>query len=301
MRAAPLIVLLLGSITLTACGGHRKPMVVGDVHYGERYKIGSPYQIRGITYYPRVDYRYQEVGIASWYGSNFHGRKTANGAIFNMYAVSAAHRTLPLPSVVEVQNLRNGRKIVVPVNDRGPFHDNRIIDLSMRAAELLGFKKSGTTRVSVRILEAESRRLATAMQSGQLSNLKKLKLSYGKPAKPRKVTTKPLPDIVESRPAAKPDPQPYPQPNPPIISPKTGEIYVQVSAYLNQDAAIKTRARVTEFPSTIGRVDPKSSGATLPIYRVLVGPFDNTNAANRAREKLIGQNFPGAHLISWEF
>ena len=102
------------------------------------YKVGKPYRIGGIWYYPKVDYSYHETGIASWYGQKFHRRQTANGQIFDMNAISAAHRTLPLPSMVQVTNLKNGRSLKILVNDRGPFAHGRIIDLSRRAAQLLG-------------------------------------------------------------------------------------------------------------------------------------------------------------------
>jgi rare lipoprotein A len=119
---------------------------------GGHYKIGKPYEIDGIWYYPTVDYGYRETGIASWYGPKFHGNLTANGELFNQYEVSAAHRTLPMPSMVRVTNLENGRSIVVRVNDRGPFKNGRIIDLSTRAAQLLGFHRQGTAKVMVEIL-----------------------------------------------------------------------------------------------------------------------------------------------------
>ena len=126
------------------------------------YKVGKAYQIAGQWYYPKVDVAYEETGIASWYGPNFHGKKTANGEIFDMTLISAAHRTLPMPSVVRVTNLENGRSLIVRINDRGPFARGRIIDLSRRAAELLGFTNKGTAMVHVRLLADESRRAALA-------------------------------------------------------------------------------------------------------------------------------------------
>ncbi|MEE9249746.1 MAG: septal ring lytic transglycosylase RlpA family protein, partial [Alphaproteobacteria bacterium] len=124
------------------------------------YKVGAPYQIDGTWYYPAVDYAYAETGIASWYGADFDGRATANGETYDLNRVTAAHRTLPLPSMVQVTNLENGRLIAARVNDRGPFKRGRIIDLSRRAAQLLGFERKGTAKVRVEILADESRRLA---------------------------------------------------------------------------------------------------------------------------------------------
>ncbi|MFZ1108660.1 MAG: septal ring lytic transglycosylase RlpA family protein [Rhodomicrobium sp.] len=117
---------------------------------GGVFKIGDPYLAGGKWYHPVNDTSYDEVGLASWYGDFFHGRKTANGEVYDMNALSAAHPTLPMPTYAAVTNLSNNRTVVVRVNDRGPYHDGRIIDLSHRAAELLGFYGHGTTAVRVR-------------------------------------------------------------------------------------------------------------------------------------------------------
>ena len=113
------------------------------------YKVGKPYQINGVWYYPGENYEYDETGIASWYGPQFHGKLTANGEVYDMNDVTAAHRTLPLPSYVRVTNLSNGRSVVVRVNDRGPFKGNRIIDLSRTAAAKLDMLRDGTAMVEV--------------------------------------------------------------------------------------------------------------------------------------------------------
>ena len=127
------------------------------------YKVGKPYSIKGVWYYPRVDYDYVEEGVASWYGPGFDGKATANGETYNMNDLTAAHRTLPMPCVVQVTNLENGRSLKLKVNDRGPFARDRIIDVSRRASQLLGFHIQGTTRVRVEIVEDESRMLAAAL------------------------------------------------------------------------------------------------------------------------------------------
>lgn len=116
---------------------------------GGIYRVGNPYQVRGLWYYPADKPGYTAAGMASWYGDDFHGRKTANGEIYNMYALSAAHPTLPLPSYARVTNQRNGRSVVVRINDRGPYHSNRVIDLSKRAALLLGMHSDGLGKVRV--------------------------------------------------------------------------------------------------------------------------------------------------------
>jgi rare lipoprotein A len=116
---------------------------------GGLYRVGSPYIVAGRVYVPQDNPHYRADGVASWYGSDFHGRSTANGEIFDAEAITAAHPTLPLPSYVRVTNLSNGRSLVVRVNDRGPYAGNRIVDVSKRAAYLLGFTVSGTAWVRV--------------------------------------------------------------------------------------------------------------------------------------------------------
>lgn len=116
---------------------------------GGRYVVGKPYKIRNKWYKPKEDPNYAAVGLASWYGPNFHGRKTANGEIFDQYAISAAHPTMPLPSYARVTNLDTGTSLIVRVNDRGPFHSGRVIDLSARAAQMLGYADNGVASVKV--------------------------------------------------------------------------------------------------------------------------------------------------------
>jgi rare lipoprotein A len=115
---------------------------------GGRQMVGKPYTVAGRTYVPNETPRASE-GLASWYGSNFHGRMTANGEVFDRDSIAAAHTTMPLPSYARVTNLQNGHSMIVRVNDRGPFHGNRVIDVSERAAAALGFRQSGTARVRV--------------------------------------------------------------------------------------------------------------------------------------------------------
>jgi rare lipoprotein A len=121
---------------------------------GGYYRVGAPYTIAGRTYVPTEDPHYRAEGVASWYGPDFHGRETANGEIFDMDSLSAAHTTLPLPSYVRVTNLSNGRSVIVRVNDRGPYHSDRVIDVSVRAATALGFYGSGLAPVRVEYVGA---------------------------------------------------------------------------------------------------------------------------------------------------
>jgi peptidoglycan lytic transglycosylase len=116
---------------------------------GGRYSVGRAYTINGVTYTPTENVRYRGEGIASWYGPDFHGRQTANGEIYDMHSISAAHPTMPLPSYARVTNLDNGRSIVVRVNDRGPYARNRVIDMSIGAAKALDFYGEGLAHVRV--------------------------------------------------------------------------------------------------------------------------------------------------------
>jgi rare lipoprotein A len=140
---------------------------------GGGYMVGKPYQIAGRTYYPS-ERPIATTGIASYYGSDFHGRKTANGEIFDRYSISAAHPTMPLPSYARVTNLRNSHSIVVRVNDRGPYHGGRVMDVSQRVAEALDFKNVGTARVKVEWIgraslagSDDAKLLASLRQDGQ--------------------------------------------------------------------------------------------------------------------------------------
>lgn len=175
MRLAGLIGL---SLILTACTGTQKPAPVAGVsspatikltshtedaqeYQGRKKLADGSYEVQGIVYYPLKTSRgFTEQGIASWYGPNFHGKKTANGEDYDMERMTAAHPTLPLPTFVEVLNRKTGKKLVVRVNDRGPFHDGRIIDLSHAAARALDVVQAGTAPVQLRALnEAEIARL----------------------------------------------------------------------------------------------------------------------------------------------
>jgi rare lipoprotein A len=141
---------LLGALLLASCASTQPESAGSAMGPGVgHYKLGNPYQIAGRWYYPSYDPGYAEVGIASWYGHPFHGRATANGELFDRDRPSAAHPTLPLPSIVRVTNLANQRQLELRVNDRGPFVGDRIIDLSQAAARALGFEQHGITEVKV--------------------------------------------------------------------------------------------------------------------------------------------------------
>jgi rare lipoprotein A len=139
---------------------------------GGTYRVGKPYTVAGRVYVPEEDTSYREEGLASWYGDDFHGRLTANGEVFDMASLTAAHPTLPMPCYARVTNLGNGKSLIVRVNDRGPYHGNRLIDVSNKAAELLEFKGNGVARVRVEYVGraplegSDDRQLVATLRTG---------------------------------------------------------------------------------------------------------------------------------------
>ncbi len=140
---------------------------------GGTYRVGKPYMVAGQVYVPQEDVNYRAEGLASWYGDDFHGRQTANGEVFDMASLSAAHPTLPMPCYARVTNLSNGKSLIVRVNDRGPYSGNRLIDVSNRAAELLEFKSVGVARVRVEYVGpaplegSDDRQLVATLRTGE--------------------------------------------------------------------------------------------------------------------------------------
>lgn len=202
----PLVVAL--GFLLAACGSAPGPQFGGGTHHAgyqagrPMYKVGPPYQINGVWYYPKVDYDYDERGTASWYGPGFDRKTTANGEIYDMNQLSAAHKTLPLPSVVEVTNLQNGRSLQLRVNDRGPYVGDRVIDVSRRAAQLLGFEGAGTAPVQVRILKEPSIQVAEAAMRGETGQIRLAEAAHTTRPEPT-----PAPRIAR---AARVEPAPVP-------------------------------------------------------------------------------------------
>jgi rare lipoprotein A len=166
---------------------------------GGTYRVGKPYVVAGRTYAPEEDTSYAAEGLASWYGDDFHGRQTANGEVFDMNSISAAHPTLPMPSYVRVTNLRNKRSLVVRVNDRGPYHANRVIDLSVRAAKLLDFQQHGTARVKVEYVgraaltgSDDTKLAATLRHDAPAPNPSEVMVASSKPFVPEYFDPKPM-------------------------------------------------------------------------------------------------------------
>jgi rare lipoprotein A len=186
---------------------------------GGAYKLGKPYNINGRTYTPEDNPHYRAEGVASWYGRDFHGRLTANGEVYDMHSISAAHTTLPMPSYVRVTNLGNGKSIVVRVNDRGPYHRNRVIDLSIGTAKALDFYHNGIARVRVEYVgrapiegSDDAMLMATLRDGSPAPAPSKVMVAAAKPfiPKPEEEAKAPSPQpsyalaSASSRPAAKP-------------------------------------------------------------------------------------------------
>ena len=238
-----------------------------------------PYQIRGRWYHPEEQPDYDETGMASWYGDQFHGRPTATGERFDMNALTAAHKTLPLPGLVEVTNLANGRRIVARVNDRGPFVDGRIIDLSRGAADALDLRRAGVGEVRVRYLGRAPR-----LGGGTV-------LQYAEARTPPARETSPALDRGPVPYLASPAPAPAPAPAvTPASAPAPGGIWVQAGAWSDARQA----RRAADHLGASATVDVAGVG----LYRVLVGPWPDTAAAERSRRAVMSRGYPEATTIS---
>ncbi len=236
------------------------------------YKVGQPYRINGSWYYPAEDYAYVETGIASWYGAEFNGRRTANGEAFDMNRVSAAHRTLPLPSMVKVTNMENGRSLAIRVNDRGPFTRGRIIDVSRRAAELLGFRNAGTARVRVEILATESKQLKQAALQGVSADHQ---LASLRPPAGGQGTINGTEQVSVQRPVAT-------------------RLYVQVGAFTRPENAARLQSELSGFgASHVHAVEVDGRR----FYRVRVGPIETVGNADWVLGQVIQAGYPQAQLV----
>jgi rare lipoprotein A len=173
---------------------------------GGAYRVGKPYTVGGRVYTPEEDVNYSAVGLASWYGDDFHGRYTANGEVFDMNSISAAHPTMPLPSYARVTNLANHRSIVVRVNDRGPYVGNRVIDLSVKTAKLLGFYGEGVAKVKVEyvgrapLAGSDDRKLMATLREGTPAPTAPILVASNKPFAQEMFDTRPLSEAVPSPP-----------------------------------------------------------------------------------------------------
>ena len=270
----------------------KPPVRVAKPHY----KLGSPYQINHVWYYPSYDPNYDRTGVASWYGPAFHGRPTANGERFDMNGVTAAHPTLPLPSRVRVTNLENGRQLELRVNDRGPFVDDRIIDLSRRAAQLLGFKRKGLAKVRVEYLGLDRLEPPAAPQPAD-QPVVVAAVAPDSPLKPR--WTKPpngtvvLPPDKPGSLAASVDP---PQaPNREAASVASRRLLVEAAVLRGRDEADLLGERVRSLGAVA--VKPERRNGRV-VYAVRIGPVDTDDEAEFILAELNRAGFTGSHIVA---
>lgn len=244
-----------------------------------RSRYGNPefYDVAGKRYFVLKSSKgYHEQGLASWYGTKFHGRKTSSGEIYDMLAMTAAHKRLPLPTYLEVTNLENGKKAVVKVNDRGPFRKGRILDLSYAAAAKLGMLKKGTARVSIRAIEPQL------------------------PADRPQVLT------LNTQPAVDTTFQPLPGTPTPVASAAPGRqdsttgsaLFLQVGAFRERLNAERLRDRLLEELAPAGIHISTTLRADRPIYRVSIGPLPTSQDAVAVAEKLASLGLGATRVVS---
>ncbi len=276
------------------------------------YKVGKPYQVDGIWYYPKEDWSYDETGIASWYGEQFHGRYTANGEVFDLNGLTAAHHTLPLPSIVQVTNLENGRSIELRVNDRGPFAGARIIDVSRQAAQLLGFERNGTAKVRVRLLTAETMQAQAVARRNGSEEVPGGPVEVAQAAPRTAVDAHPLAPIPGTRVAAlaqsasiipvKASAAPEPVVvDPPLTGKVTivgakpnAQIFIQAGAFAQMDNANRVRQRIAGLGSaqiTAVRVNGNN------LFRVRLGPIASVDEADRMLARVLASGLPDARIV----
>ena len=252
------------------------------------YKIGKKYNVGGKYYYPKKDLYYNKTGIASWYGPKFHGKLTANGEIYNQYALTAAHKTLPLPSAVKVTNLKNNKSIVLRINDRGPFVNDRIIDLSSKAADILDLKREGTGLVRVQILREKSLYLEKLAKQGSFPEINDLKeTELPNITIPRKVAVK----IKDTK-------------NQKIVTKKINynlknlnkeyKIYIKLASFSSKKNAEIMKKKV----SYIDKVKIyKIYKMKRTLYQVKAGPFLNVEKVDQLHSLLLQKGMQGAKKI----
>jgi rare lipoprotein A len=310
-RFLPSLAILLLAAVVAGCTTASKPGAGGQTGKGT-YKVGNPYQIDGVWYYPAEDWNYDETGIASWYGEQFHGRYTANGEIFDLNAVTAAHRTLPMPTIAQVTNLENGRTIKIRINDRGPYARGRIIDLSRRSAQLLGFEAKGTAKVRVKILVPETIQAASLARRGGGDD-KLVATSDSPHAAPvvavTSATLPPPPGAVAAPPPparqrviAPPPPPPVaaavPQAPPPekvgVVAVHKTQIYIQAGAFTRQDNAQRVKSRLDPL-GIVHVTGVRSQG--IDLYRVRLGPIANVDEADRLLARVVDGGLSDARIV----
>jgi rare lipoprotein A len=325
MKRHAFLGLFLLALPLAGCGQAElaahviKHTPVDQADRGGRYQVGRPYEIRGVTYTPEIDYSYDETGIASWYGPGFQGRPTANGERFDTNLVTAAHKTLPLPSLCRVTNLENGRSIVVRVNDRGPFVAGRIIDMSREGAELLGFRANGIARVRVQIMPEESFQLAMQLDPAAAERQRsQYARAVGRGGASRTQVAESAPP-----PPRRPDPEPvfYAPPPPPLAADEPVPRAAPAAAITTVDLPVETVSLTSVTPTRlyvqVGAFTVKDNADQLArglaslgtvvvspaivdgrdFWRVRFGPVQDVAEADRLLEEAIARGHAQARIV----
>lgn len=264
-------------------------------HYGP--VKASPYVVFGKQYYPIADARrYTATGPASWYGTKFHGQATANGEAYDLYGMTAAHKTLPLPSYVRVTNLENGKTVILRVNDRGPFYSDRIIDLSFAAAKKLGYAEKGTAQVRVEGIDPtewwaqQGRPVPMMMAQPQMAKVQpaqaaQLQLAsapveqYSPPSQQHAAATVPV--QIDSKKNA---------------SAAASGLYLQVGAFANPDAAELLKAKLSESVTAPVFINSVVRNQQI-LHRVRLGPINSQGEAERVRDSIRVANLGQATLV----
>ena len=312
-----LVTVSVTSFMLTACGAaelainlaqkqnravEKKEQIAnsGNIKANPRYKVGDAYQVAGVWYYPERNLKYDETGVGSWYGDEFAGRLTANGEIFDPNKVSAAHKTLPMPSVVRVTNLDNGKSLVVRINDRGPFVSGRIIDLSREAARLIGYKDSGIARVRVQILAEQSLRLERLARDGKFPEngfSEELPESTGVAKPTVTLTAKTTRATAVKNAPGKSALELLSQNRVGEViqtAPVETDLWVQIGAFHSEDNARAVLDRLSSVGR--GQITPAlRDGQTL--YRSRLGPVATVEQADALLDDVLKQGFNGARIV----
>lgn len=288
----------------TTSSGEPQAAAASSAAQQGNFKVGKPYNIGGTTYYPKEIYDHSETGIASWYGPGFHGKKTASGERFDTGELTAAHRTLQMPSLVRVTNLDNGKSVIVRVNDRGPFARGRVIDVSQRAAELLEFKNRGTAKVRLDVLTEESKQIAAMARQGQSTRGIEIAANQGRlniPAPQQDdetyqtasydagaggigaVTSESLPaPNIAGHTAV--DGRFMPDPVVTQLAVRPTNIYVQAGSFSVYDNA----QRLSQALSALGPANVHDANVNgRQFYRVRVGPAPTVEAADRLLAQVV--------------
>jgi len=298
------VLLAIGLIVTGCSSAKRDPFAgIGSPYYakagplpkgGGRYLVGDSYEVAGVRFTPKEQPNYDKSGVASWYGPQFHRRMTSNGEWFDMNELTAAHATLPLPSYAKVTNLENGRTVVVRINDRGPFVGTRIIDMSRRSAEVLGYKPKGTAKVRVQYI-------GPAPLNDQGQQLAALNQELRNGTSVRQMTALLNGDAI-NRPtqlaAAEPD-YDSDQPEPTIASAtndyQSPQYFIQVGSFADPYNAERAREELADS----GPVQVEQLiGVAGPLYRVRIGPIRNEDQAQVALRQAVDLGHPDARLIT---